>query len=285
MQIKLVDGTTYTIEDIKIESSTLYIEFTDKSAEEVKTIISQPDNLGKIILLEDNTGDDLAYYSNYTVFAGVLITSESKIVGMLNQEKSDELLRIEAVEINAGTAITIANEAKAAVSEMQSSVSDVTSSISTLSDTVSDTAQIAQQSAKPAMLSLAAARIIAQDFEDEDAITVKDIYPTYEECIGKTVNQGFKMTHEDVLYKVIQASLLIQAQYVPGAIGTESLYTVIDEVHQGTQEDPIPYFGNMELENGKYYTQNNTLYHCIRDTEQPVYHNLADLVGLYVETA
>lgn len=39
MQIKLVDGTIYNINDMKIENGTLYIEFSDKSAEEVQTIL------------------------------------------------------------------------------------------------------------------------------------------------------------------------------------------------------------------------------------------------------
>lgn len=70
---------------------------------------------------------------------------------------------------------------------------------------------------------------------------------------------------------------------VPGAAGTESLYARIDEEHDGTQYDPIPYEGNMALENGKYYTQSDVLYRCTRDTGNPVYNTLAELVGIYVE--
>ena len=61
------------------------------------------------------------------------------------------------------------------------------------------------------------------------------------------------------------------------------LYTVVDVAHSRTQDDPIPYNGNMALQSGKYYTQNNILYLCNRDTGQPVYNALAELVGLYVE--
>ena len=56
-----------------------------------------------------------------------------------------------------------------------------------------------------------------------------------------------------------------------------------DEEHDGTQYDPIPYEGNMALENGKYYTQGGVLYKCTRDTGNPVYNTLAELVGIYVE--
>lgn len=66
-------------------------------------------------------------------------------------------------------------------------------------------------------------------------------------------------------------------------MGTESLYTRIDEHHDGTKYDPIPYSGNMALQNGKYYMQGGVLYKCTRDTGNPVYNALADLVGIYVE--
>ena len=124
----------------------------------------------------------------------------------------------------------------------------------------------------------------AQSLDDADAITVKAIYPQWEDCIEKTVALGYKFLYEDILYKTIQDSLLIQEQYIPGE-GTESLYAVLDETHAGTKEDPIPYNGNMELENGKYYSQDGVTYMCNRDTEIPVYQPLADLVGIYVQVA
>ena len=128
------------------------------------------------------------------------------------------------------------------------------------------------------------AQMQAQSLEDAQALTVKAIYPTWESIIGQTVRKDYKFQYADKLYKTIQDNLLIQEQYIPGE-GTESLYTVIDETHAGTQEDPIPYDGNMALENGKYYIQNETVYKCTRDTEIPVYHALADLIGIYVEVA
>lgn len=39
----------------------------------------------------------------------------------------------------------------------------------------------------------------------------------------------------------------------------------------------------MALEAGRYYVQGDVIYRCIRDTINPVYHALADLVGNYVE--
>lgn len=127
------------------------------------------------------------------------------------------------------------------------------------------------------------ARMQAQSLDDAQALTVKAIYPQLSEVIGQTVALGYKFLYGDVLYKTIQDSLLIQEQWIPGE-GTESLYTLIDETHADTQEDPIPYNGNMALENGKYYSQDGLIYLCNRDTEIPVYQDLKDLVGIYVET-
>lgn len=129
------------------------------------------------------------------------------------------------------------------------------------------------------------AQMQAQDLDDAQALTVKAIYLQWQDVIGQTVKQGFKFLYNDVLYKVIQPDgLTIQEQYIPGE-STESLYAVIDETHAGTQEDPIPYAGNMALENGKYYSQDGVIYLCNRDTEIPVYQALKDLVGLYVTVA
>ena len=46
---------------------------------------------------------------------------------------------------------------------------------------------------------------------------------------------------------------------------------------------PSPYDGNMELLVGLYYVQNGVTYLCNRNTGQPVYNALADLVGMYFE--
>lgn len=124
--------------------------------------------------------------------------------------------------------------------------------------------------------------------DDQTALRMRQYYPTFAELVGRTVSQGTKFRADDsedaVLYKTIQPELTIQAHYPPG-VGTESLYTRIDETHDGTKYDPIPYDGNMALESGKYYTQSGMTYLCSRDTVNPVYNALSELVGLYVEVA
>lgn len=125
----------------------------------------------------------------------------------------------------------------------------------------------------------------AVERSDADALKVKDIYPAWEDLIGTTAEKaGFRFTYGGDLYKTIPANLTFAAEWAPG-IGTESLYTRIDETHAGTLADPIPYDGNMELSEGLYYSQNGVVYLCTRSTGQPVYHALSELVGVYVEEA
>ena len=116
--------------------------------------------------------------------------------------------------------------------------------------------------------------------DDQTALRMIAFYPEWES--GKDYAAGDKLVSGGKLYKVLQAHTS-QETWEPGAAGTESLYARIDEEHDGTQYDPIPYEGNMALENGKYYTQSDVLYKCTRDTGNPVYNTLEELVGIYVE--
>ena len=119
--------------------------------------------------------------------------------------------------------------------------------------------------------------------DDNTALRMSEFYPEWSGLIGQTVDKaGFRFTCGGKLYKTIPANHTFQADWVPGT-GTESLYTRIDEAHDGTQYDPIPYDSNMALTAGLYYTQGGVIYLCNRNTGQPVYNALADLVGIYVE--
>lgn len=129
---------------------------------------------------------------------------------------------------------------------------------------------------------LIAQQINTLTVDDNTALRMKDFYPTFESVIGQTVKQGFKFTHDGKLWRTEQPEMTIQENYPPG-VGTESLYSEVCESHAGTLDDPIPYSGNMALESGKYYMQDGKVYRCTRDTGNPVYNALSELVGLYVE--
>ena len=120
---------------------------------------------------------------------------------------------------------------------------------------------------------------------DAEALGCRAIYRQWADLVeaGYEAKKGFRFLHGEDLYRTEQPAYIFVAHYVPGEVGTESLFSRIDETHAGTAEDPIPYDGNMALENGKHYIQNGAIYLCTRDTVNPVYNALADLVGLYVE--
>ena len=128
------------------------------------------------------------------------------------------------------------------------------------------------------------AKANAQSLPDNLAVMAAALYDDFEDVIGLTVDKGYKFRYAGKVWKTVQDCTKIQEQYPPGA-GTESLYTEINEESKGTIKDPIPYNNNMELLSGKYYQQDGITYLCIRDTGQPVYHDLKDLVGIYVQIA
>ena len=118
--------------------------------------------------------------------------------------------------------------------------------------------------------------------DDQTALRMAAFYPEWNCLIGQTVDKAeYKFQHNGNLYKTIPANHTFQADWVPG-VGTESIYVRIDEAHDGTKYDPIPYDGNMALESGKYYTQGGMTYLCSRDTVNPVYNALSELAGIYV---
>ena len=125
--------------------------------------------------------------------------------------------------------------------------------------------------------------IQTMELTDEESLELKEMYPEWESRMGQQVNVGEKYQYDNKLWKVLQQHT-VQENWKPGE-GTESLYTEVSKGHAGTKDDPIPYNNNMELENGKYYSQDGVIYLCTRDTGIPVYNPLKDLVGIYVEIA
>lgn len=123
----------------------------------------------------------------------------------------------------------------------------------------------------------------------EQALEVKEMFPMWDEFVDKTITAGTRFQYDGKLWEVLQDHTVL-SHYQP-SINTAALYKeVVLETNEegevnGTIENPIPYEGNMVLESGKYYSQDGVVYLCNRDTINHVYHNLSELVGLYVEIA
>ncbi len=106
------------------------------------------------------------------------------------------------------------------------------------------------------------AQIQAQSLPDEQAATVKAIYPAWSPD-GVQYTEDYKVLHEDILYKCISAHTS-QESRAPGI--APSLWTAVETgEHAGSQEDPIPVpdtvtTAGMEYECGKYYSEGGTVY-------------------------
>lgn len=124
------------------------------------------------------------------------------------------------------------------------------------------------------------------DLSPAEALQVQSWYPVlfetegYEE--GKPILTGTRVQYEGKLWECRQDHN-IASIYAP-SLATASLWKEVTEegADVGTLENPIAYEGNMELEEGRYYSQDGVVYLCTRSTGVPVYNALKDLVGIYV---
>ena len=121
------------------------------------------------------------------------------------------------------------------------------------------TPEVETEKAQAAVL---VAQIQAQELTDEQALTVKAIYPAWSpDSVQYAVD--YKVLHEDILYKCISAHTS-QADWEPGI--APSLWAAVASGEQaGTLEDPIPVpdtvtTAGMEYEKGKYYSEAGTVY-------------------------
>lgn len=134
----------------------------------------------------------------------------------------------------------------------------------------------------------------AQTLDGTEALSIKTIYPVWEDLVelGKVEydKPGFKFTHNNDLYECVNANPEFQASWIPGN-GTAALYVRVDESHAGTIDDPKIAARGMEYTYGQYYTdpEDGLLYLCWRNGEAAggvvVLHYLPhELVGQYFET-
>ena len=83
------------------------------------------------------------------------------------------------------------------------------------------------------------------EVDDATAYRMREFYPEWQS--GQSYPVGYKLLYGGKLYRVIQAHTS-QDDWTPDAVA--SLFEHIDETHDGTRYDPIPYSGNMALSAG-----------------------------------
>lgn len=119
------------------------------------------------------------------------------------------------------------------------------------------------------------AKIEAELNTDEQAVKVKALYPSWEDIAdGKTLEEGKRVEYMGSLYKVKQTHNK-QSDWNPK--DSTTLFSPIDELHEGTLEDPIPWISGMESEYGLYYTDEGITYLCIESSGVGLYAQPKDL--------
>ncbi len=114
---------------------------------------------------------------------------------------------------------------------------------------------------------------------DEDAVEAAELFAAYQ--TDHEYKRDDRFRYGEKLYRALQDHTSAK-QWKPDE--TPALYAEVSAPCDGeTPDRPIAYSGSMALESCKYYSQNGVVYRCTRDTVHPVYNDLADLVGIYVE--
>ena len=293
--IRLVDGTTHAVESTEIVENHLEIEMStaETTLENIEAIFgNQASNLARIGL-EQPEGEEYGHFSNFTKYGGIFKDPET------DRAKVYLIQPVDTTEQRLTTAESVSAEAKSTANNAL----NIANGIAGTATEAKEAADAAKQNASAATEQVAqvsafttasfmVAKKQAQTLSDEEALEVKVLYDEWADLVKESYvaqETGFKFAHTKDgvtdLYKTMQPHFTFQGQREPGAVGTESLYSHIDETHAGTKEDPIPYKKNMEIFNGKYYTYNEVLYLCTRDSIIPLQHGLDELVNVYVIVA
>lgn len=114
--------------------------------------------------------------------------------------------------------------------------------------------------------------------DDNDALNGVELYPAWEPDTDYEVD-GKRLRFNEHLYRVRQAHRS-QAIYTPDI--APALYELVVAGHSGTADDPIPFEPGMAIKEGLYYTEFLVRYKCIRDSVNPLYNHLSELVDQYV---
>ena len=116
------------------------------------------------------------------------------------------------------------------------------------------------------------------DLSNNDAIKFKDYLPDWNDYVGKSLPKDFKFKYNNQPYKTIQAVNIVLSNQTPDIV--YALYTIINEEHEGTLGDPIPYVQQMAIEKGKYYIQYDVVYWAIQDMPTGMPYDLSQIPSI-----
>lgn len=103
----------------------------------------------------------------------------------------------------------------------------------------------------------------ATDIPDEQALEMPDLFRTWDEVLaaGEQLEADTVLNLDGQLYRVVQP-VTPQEHQRPDGEGMLAIYRPIDQTHEGTKEDPVPFVYGMDTEQGTYYSSGGKTYLC-----------------------
>lgn len=115
--------------------------------------------------------------------------------------------------------------------------------------------------------------------DDSDALEAVELFPVWQTDTDYAA--GIRVRDGGELFKCKQPHTS-QSDWRPSI--TPALWQKVEKPGQGdTPDNPIPWSWGLEIVTGKYYSQNDVIYHGIRDSGVGIFADLSALVGNYVE--
>ena len=102
----------------------------------------------------------------------------------------------------------------------------------------------------------------APTMTDDQALTMPDLFPTWEQVLeeAQPLKKDSIINDSGTLYRVVQDNTTPQEGQPPHGEGMLAVYRPIDQSHEGTAEDPIPWIYGMDCHEGTYYSYNGKTY-------------------------
>lgn len=120
--------------------------------------------------------------------------------------------------------------------------------------------------------------INALDLSNNDTIKYKDYLPDWNDYINKSMPKDFKFQYNNQPYKTLQYINIVLSNQTPDIV--YALYAIINEEHEGTLEDPIPYTQQMAIEKGKYYIQYDVVYLAVQNMPTGMPYDLSQIPSI-----
>lgn len=120
--------------------------------------------------------------------------------------------------------------------------------------------------------------INALDLSNNDIIKFKDYLPDWADFINKSMPKDFKFKYNNQPYQTLQYINIVLENQTPDIV--YALYAIINEEHEGTLQDPIPYVQQMAIEKGKYYSQYGITYLAIQSMPTGMPYDLSQIPAI-----